>query len=139
MKIGFTGTRYSMTINQRVVLRQDLLPSYGPGELHHGDCVGADAQAHQIACAALFRIISHPPTNPVKRAFCKADEEREPRPYLERNYVIVRDTELLIACPGELTEQLRSGTWSTVRYARRLGRPVVLVFPDGTVKRERCG
>jgi len=49
---------------------------------------------------------------------------------------IVRETELLIAAPAEFSEQHRSGTWSTVRYARRLGRPVQIIGPDGRIRTE---
>ena len=34
----------------------------------------------------------------------------------------MNETEVLIAAPGERAEQLRSGTWSMVRYAHR-GKP----------------
>jgi len=43
--------------------------------------------------------------------------------------VIVRETSLLIAAPAMEIEALRSGTWSTVRYALRLGRPIQLLTP----------
>jgi hypothetical protein len=44
-------------------------------------------------------------------------------------------TASLIAAPAEPEEQLLSGTWSTVRFARKLGKPVFLILPDGTVNR----
>lgn len=65
-----------------------------------------------------------------------ADEERAPKPYLVRNRDIVEETELLIAAPAKAVEHLQSGTWSTVRYARRFGRPISIIRPDGTVIRE---
>jgi bifunctional non-homologous end joining protein LigD len=37
--------------------------------------------------------------------------------------------------PAEPEEQLRSGTWSTVRFAKKQGKPVFVILPDGTVKR----
>ena len=57
----------------------------------------------------------------------------ERKPYLDRNKDIVLETQTLVATPAETTEQLRSGTWSTVRYARKLKRPAVLILPDGTI------
>ena len=60
---------------------------------------------------------------------------RRERPYLDRNKDMVRETAWLIAAPAEPEEQLRSGTWSTIRFARKLGKPVFLIFPDGTVNR----
>ena len=47
---------------------------------------------------------------------------------------------VLIAAPAEQEgERLRSGTWATVRYARRLGRRVVLVCPDGSLREDGAG
>jgi hypothetical protein len=135
MKIGFTGTRSGMTLRQRITLNEMILPNF-TGEFHHGDCNGADREAHTVASRRGFRIVTHPPTNDKLRAFCVANEVRDPLPYIERNQVIVDETELLIACPGGADEELRSGTWATIRYARKLKRPTVIVFPDGTVKAE---
>jgi predicted Rossmann fold nucleotide-binding protein DprA/Smf involved in DNA uptake len=59
-----------------------------------------------------------------------------PRPYLVRNRDIVDVCNLLLATPGGTVEQLRSGTWATIRYARRIGRPVWIVFPNGEVRKE---
>jgi predicted Rossmann fold nucleotide-binding protein DprA/Smf involved in DNA uptake len=117
-----------MSAKQKEAL-QDLLASYKGAFLHHGDAVGADAEAHDIAIAIGCLIVIHPPTNETYRAFKTATDVRAPKPYLNRNRDIVWETVLLIAAPSEMTEQLRSGTWSTVRYARRLGRQVHLLAP----------
>ena len=97
--------------------------------LHHGDAVGADAEAHDIAVELDCGIVIHPPDDVRQRAFKIAALNRAPRPYLDRNKVIVRETSFLIAAPAMEIEQLRSGTWSTVRYARRLGWPIHLLAP----------
>jgi hypothetical protein len=60
---------------------------------------------------------------------------RPERTYLERNKDIVRESASLIAAPLQAEEQQRSGTWSTVRFARKIGKPVFLILPDGTVLR----
>lgn len=98
---------------------------------HHGDCTGADEQAHMIARICGYFIVVHPPTDPKKRAWCTGDFAMTPAPYLERNAAIVRSTLELIATPGETVEQVRSGTWATIRQARRLRRPTTIVWPDG--------
>ncbi len=103
--------------------------------LHHGDCIIADNVAHRIAKALSWRVEIHPPDNPTKRAFCKhADLIHPEKPYLERNRDIVDASEALIATPAENAELARSGTWSTVRYARKKAIPVYIVFPDGSVR-----
>ena len=134
-RIGFTGTRLGMTGEQLRALR-DLLATFGHAVLHHGDGVGADAEAHDIAITLGWKAVSHPPINDAWRAHKVADEERAPKPYLVRNRDIVEETELLIAAPAKAVEHLQSGTWSTVRYARRSGRPISIIRPDGTVIRE---
>lgn len=140
LKIGFTGTQDGMTSKQIRTLGLIILvhmPAQWPAvEWHHGDCIGADEECHRLVRALRFRVVLHPPDNDSKRAFCKLIKDRvvamEPAPYLERNRDIVDETRYLIAAPkGE--EVQRSGTWSTVRYARQQGRPIYFTWPDGSV------
>lgn len=99
-------------------------------EFHHGDCIGSDAQAHEIAQAFGCKIVIHPPINPSKRAFCKGEITiLEPRQYLDRNHDIVDACETLIATPKTSEEELRSGTWATIRYARKTGKNVIVLHP----------
>lgn len=44
MILGFTGTRQGMTDYQQAQVRRFLV-AYQCTILHHGDCIGADAQA----------------------------------------------------------------------------------------------
>lgn len=133
MKIGFTGTQAGMTQQQTDGVH-DLIRRFRTAEFHHGDCIGADQQAHHEAMTLGCRLVVHPPTNESKRAFCPG-EIRVAKPYLDRNHDIVDETDILIAAPKEKTEQLRSGTWATIRYARKLGHSVYIVYPDGTNER----
>jgi predicted Rossmann fold nucleotide-binding protein DprA/Smf involved in DNA uptake len=57
---------------------------------------------------------------------------REPLPYLERNHAIVNESDFLIAAPDG-PETLRSGTWATVRYARKVGKRVLVIMPNGEI------
>lgn len=100
-------------------------------EFHHGDCVGADAEAHDLAIALAATIVIHPPTNSLSRAHCKGDDSRAPKPYLDRNRDIVDETDVLVAAPADMTEQPKGGTWYTIRYARKQGRVINIVWPDG--------
>lgn len=134
MDVGFTGTQRGMTPHQMAVVR-DILRTLGGGEFHHGDCIGADSQAHDIALDCGYLPILHPPNDPKKRAWREVPSHlmRSERAYLVRNRHIVDETKWLIAAPGEPEEQLRSGTWSTVRYAKRRGKKIALVLPNGRV------
>ena len=132
MRIGFIGSHHGMTPAQERVLRS-MLTGHKGAALHHGDCVGADAQAHEVACSLGRDVTIHPPVNGAHRAWKASLDTRTPRPYLSRCKDIVRETDMLIAAPNEAKEQRRSGTWSTVRFARKLGKPVFVISPDGTL------
>ena len=69
--IGFTGTRRGMT--QRQIERvTELIAKHEPKVVRHGDCIGADAQFHEICLASVWcDIIIHPPSNPSARAYCE--------------------------------------------------------------------
>lgn len=144
MKVGFTGTRHGATPAQLDMLCR-LLKELGATELHHGDCVGADAEAHQIAKTLGLDVIIHPgpEDNAALRAFCQgATLTHEPKKHLERNRCIVECTDTLIGCPEEDAEQQYGGTWYTIRYARNLLRPynrhkvprVHVILRDGRIQ-----
>lgn len=145
MKIGFTGTQNGTTAEQLVTLEK-LLRAQKLDEFHHGDCIGADDEAvgvvkeikrhPPLAWKKKPKIICHPPSNDSKRAWNESDEERTPKPYLDRNHDIVNESKMLIATPKGFREELRSGTWATVRYARKQGKQVIIVWPDGSTTRE---
>lgn len=138
MKLGFTGTRDGLTFKQTDTLAHHLL-TFMPQELHHGDCVGADAMAHDLTSehCKQTRIIIHPPASISFRAFKAGHESRDCDEYLERNRHIVDETSLLIATPKEYSEQHKGGTWFTVRYARLRRRPIYIIWPDGLTSIEQ--
>lgn len=103
---------------------------YGPrAEFHHGDCVGADYEAAFLAREIGYRVVGHPPLVQTKRGFFACDELCLPKKYLDRNRDIVDACSVLVAAPKESQETVRSGTWATVRYARKIGRAIEMVRP----------
>jgi hypothetical protein len=135
MKMGFTGTKRGMTDKQKLVVRHLLLFN-GVKEFHHGSCIGADQQAGDIATLLNIRIIIHPPLDHKYMANCSGQEIRLEKSYLVRDKDIVDESDCLIATPKEFVEELRSGTWSTVRYARKQKKPIFIVWPDGNILKE---
>lgn len=127
LKIGITGTRKGGSMYQ-VFLLDTILERVIPeqSEVHHGDCVGFDAQAHTLALRRNIPITIHPPTILINRAYCTPcsvlkDEEG----YRQRNHNIVDACDILVAAP--LTDKqagVRSGTWMTMRYAWEIGKEV---------------
>ena len=116
MKIGFTGTRKGMTESQKDRLEKFLIHLEGI-EFHHGECRGADQEAARIASDLGLHCIGHKP------------EGRASKYFLKRNREIVDGTDILIATPKTYDEELRSGTWATIRYARKCRKTIVMVFP----------
>ncbi len=122
-----------MTPNQADRLREVLHENFVPSaEFHHGDCRGADVEAASIAWSIGFFIHCHPPINPKNRGwFARNHCESSKYDYILRDQHIVEQTGVLIATPHTDYEVRRSGTWTTVRYARNLKRPVVIIPPNG--------
>lgn len=132
--VGFTGTQLGMTDVQKRQLRDYVLQlrrEWGGVYLHHGECIGADAEADEICNAELIPTIGHPPVNRKKwHPYCHCKVRRAPREYKDRNQDIVNETGLLIAAPRTRLEQLRSGTWMTIRFARHKGKLIVMLDPE---------
>lgn len=136
LRIGFTGSRRGLSPSQRAEL-QRLLRETAPAELHHGGCVGADAEAHELALAlGVPSIVVHRSAVPGFTADIQQNSERsvvtllDARKPLKRNRDIARAVDVLIAAPATAEEIERSGTWSTVRFARRyLPNVRVIVIP----------
>jgi hypothetical protein len=133
IKVGFTGTRHGMTPEQFVTCGA-LLVQLNAQELHHGDCIGADHQAHVIARTIGLRVVVHPPTNTSRVAWCVGDERWTARDYMSRNHDIVLASECMIAGPHEDDEVLRSGTWSCIRWARKQKRAVYQILRAGAIR-----
>lgn len=132
--VGFTGTREGMTEAQKSAFRQLV---HKCSTLHHGDCIGSDAEAHAIAKSFGLKVITHPPLNPEFRAYCKGDNALAiAKSYTERNRDIVNAAPCLIATPKEQTEVSKGGTWQTVRYARKQGKRVIIIWPNGATTEE---
>lgn len=141
--IGFSGTQSGMSLSQKANLKF-FLRNFNCISFTHGDCRGADYEAHEIAEEYFETLLAHhpdaepkivvqPALDPVKRAYVLGREHQyligkftrdgviyeqvSPAKYLERNKHIVDTTDLLLACPKESQMTMRSGTWATIRYA----------------------
>ena len=130
MKIGVTGTRSGMNDTQ-IEAVFDYLNTFDPTvtELHHGDCVGVDAQVAEIAKGLGIKTICHPPENDELRAWFDSDETRDPLSYFARNRNIVTETDHLMVVPYQDSHQPNGGTWYTHDYAKKQGKEPVVFFP----------
>ena len=141
VRVGFTGTQTGLADSQVAALAR-VLVELGVSVLRHGSCIGGDAWAHYLARVIGARVELHPPVDRSRAAdvdMFPGERVHRLRPYLVRNRHIVDACYVLVACPREEHgETDRSGTWSTVRYTRRVGRPVIVVRPSGRIERECC-
>jgi hypothetical protein len=136
--LGVTGTRKGATETQLQILRH-FLYFFGPDEAHHGDALGVDSQFHDAVreCLSDCFIVVHPPTNPKYRAFNEGDLILPEKAYLTRDDDIILASDLMIGVPFEFDEQLRSGTWATIRHTRNFKKPLIIIYPDGMLEKER--
>ena len=138
LHIGFTGTRHGMSDSQRhTVMRMleeqldDVMIATRTGPVaHHGCCVGADAEFHEIAQRFLHpiggTIAMHPGPDGEYRAKCALESQGDviydPMPHARRNTAIIAASHIMIAAPFEPEPQKRGGTWMTIRMAMRAVR-----------------
>ena len=143
MIVGFTGTRDGLTVLQKKALLNQL-NSMDIEQALHGDCIGADYDFHRLVASNIeYATISiYPPVNPTHRANChlidlttnvcvQVLKEGE---YIARNHNIVDDCDMLIACPKDGVEVMRSGTWATIRYAKKMKKAVCIIYSDGSIE-----
>lgn len=152
MKIFFTGTQSGMTNFQKEQLAF-LLNQLKCSEFSHGDCVGADKEANEIAFDNGIRIFTiFPPIKGLKRAFCFNESKilnndncqwhtityknqalkvrwMPKDEYLNRNRHGVDNSSWVIAAPKEHQHTVRSGTWMTIRYAWKVRKDKLTIIP----------
>ena len=141
MIIGFTGTQEGLSYPQRCTLLEMMMMYINAPSLTtvvHGDCIGADEAFGYMAKGLGCKVVIRPGCGRFgespKRAYTEADQAYPPEGYLKRNKKIVDDCSLLLACPKGMEEELRSGTWSTIRYAIDQQKLTVIIYPDGSEK-----
>lgn len=120
--IGFTGTRYGMSTEQRATVDELVSELFGDVTAHHGMCVGADEEFHEICRVRGCRVIGHPGPDWPDGQWCAytiCGEVLDPLPHMKRNAAIVAASQIMIAAPLEDTERNRGGTWATYRMARK--------------------
>lgn len=135
MKIAFTGTRRGLSDKQRVELANLLAAnSHQITDCAHGNCIGADTEFGSLVAAILpfvVRLHVFPSTDRRTQAMIPqgAYYVASPDAPLDRNQSIVEcGRDLLVACPLQLTEQRRGGTWDAYYKAKAAGVPVKVLW-----------
>lgn len=152
--IGFTGGRLGLTHAQNVALLAFLL-GVKPDTVLHGGCCGGDATCHNMVVRSVPSVLlihvypgvdfngrsPYAATDLLQES--DATDRRliimvdEPQPYATRNARIAQDCALLVACPGSEAPNLRrGGTWQTVRLARAMDKPRIIIYPSGDLSND---
>lgn len=137
MKVGFTGTRNGCSVAQRAAL-EELLQKFDITEGHHGDCIGADAEFHDILewtqkCGRRLFIVVHPPEKDEHRAWKQGHIVRPAKSHFARNRDIVDSCDVIVACPPCATWQPNGGTFYTMDYAKKKQKPLYVIWPTGAI------
>lgn len=139
MIIGVTGSRHGFNSDeQKASFIRDLAKA---SVIIHGACVGVDELMHHYAFEHKLPIEVHPPINDNFRAMNLPAGLNvawfAPKDYLARNREIVERCELLLAAPEfHEIQKPRSGTWYTINYAKKIGKPVQIYWRDGSMNYE---
>lgn len=141
LHVGFTGTREGMNYAQKYriysyLVRNFIYPEWTEVVVHHGDCIGSDSDFHFMAKSLGMLVCVHPPEDNSLRAFCDGDMLSAPLDYRERDRIIVRESDLLLATPQERFRPPApsGGTWYTINHAVSSGVKAVIFYSDGSVE-----
>ena len=143
MKVGVTATRWGVD-ERRLDTFKYIIEKLGITHFDFGMCVGGDTQAYKIV-RSLDKTVwvkGHPPIEQGQFfSNVDCDDIAKPKDYLSRDRDIVDESEVMIAMPKENTEKRRSGTWYTVRYAKKViksdkgsCKKLYIILPNGKVE-----
>ncbi|HXD86623.1 MAG TPA: hypothetical protein VN641_09025 [Urbifossiella sp.] len=149
-RLGFIGVRRGLTLPQfesvaRILVKCDCRGAIAnvAEMLHSNDgWAGRDllriarwmAKAPRSTVIDSGGIAEEPPPPTLESMASWADFSIETSSVPAWNRKIVDDSDVVLACPPVMVEEFRSRTWSAVRYARQIGKPVVVVLPDGVIE-----
>lgn len=102
----------------------------------HGGCDGGDDVFHNICMNLGIPIEVYPSPKQANKTWPGENvivHPITPGTPLNRNHKIIARATQMVACPWEEVEKIRSGTWATVRYTRTARKPLVMIYPNGTI------
>ena len=104
-------------------------------EFHHGSCKGSDEIAAAMAMGLGYKVVAHPGNSANWQSSFDSHVKLPAKDNLERNRDIVDHADIMIATPAQENEQHRgSGTWQTIRYARKIDKELSIIYPNGVVR-----
>lgn len=141
----FTGSRSGCSGIQLATLNSFVFKlrntEYPDVRFLHGGCRGGDTEFHELLFKweMLSRLTVCPSNMPwtQDQLLGSGFKTEDPDFPLVRNHRMVDESQRLFACPDTLKEIQRSGTWATVRYARKKKLQLYLILPDGSMPEAR--
>lgn len=148
---GARGFRKGEEDSARALIRKTLGSMQGVTEFRTGAAFGADTAACELGLLAYRRahhklyVPAAPHNAALVEGFRAQQDVRKTEviavkagkdnaaSYKLRNLEMLRGAEIVVAFPSTGEEQLRSGTWMTVRIARVQDIPLLIVPLDGVV------
>ncbi len=130
MIYGVTGTR-KIAPEQNIIVRKAIEELDDIDTLITGGAYGVDTQAayagylYHRNCHRLIYIPKGKWHNPVTYEYGEVFPVAGG--YMARNQAIADDCDILLAFPQTADEQWRSGTWATVRKARKANKEVIIL------------
>jgi hypothetical protein len=135
--LGITGTRFGATQKQKETLL-DVFLKLEFEKFHHGKCRGVDCEAGGLIKKFKpdVKIVLHPPIKTDDEGEAEGDEIRVRKSHFARNRDIVDECGALIVVPKQSEWQTNGGTWYTHDYALKKGKPVLIIWPDGSIEKK---
>lgn len=150
MVITFTGTRSVRASTSRILIEETIrkLKRFDPTRFVSGAAYGVDSIA-ALGAITQFKWCQHGLFVPTGKHNEKVVEHFERlveiaphqfavsympdgTDFLDRDDAMVEEGDILVAFPFSRKEQMRSGTWATVRRARKIEMPIYFTPLDGT-------
>ncbi len=138
MIIGFSGSRHGMSQYQNGFVWDFLIKKHQQIYVAvHGDCIGSDAEFHDMCEELDIHVDIYPPVNDKFRAWKLPVMDKgtvyEAKTYGVRNALIVSRCDLFLATPHSIERVTGSGTWMTIELAQ-VNKVKTIVIPPVPIK-----
>lgn len=139
MILGVSGTR-SRPSDMQIAFLEKAISYSEVIEVHHGDCVGLDNWAHNLAIKHHKLIVVHPPDVEKWRAYCtnKNATILPVKWYTNRNLDIILASDICLAFPFSREWASSRGTYNFVDVATKHKKSLIIVHADGGLERAHC-
>jgi hypothetical protein len=137
MKLCFAGSRFGMTIQQKLKVKEFILKNKNKiEEIRHGDIIGGDEEFHSILfhLDMINKVHIHPAYDRKSRALCKSPNIYKPQNTSTRKKIMLDNSNFLLATPNTYRYGNRFDVWSYIKIAQEKNIETMIVYPDGFIE-----